>query len=57
MGDRDEGPASGEDRLWSGRFSEAPAPEAHALGRSLHFDVRLASQDVEAGFAQGRALQ
>jgi argininosuccinate lyase len=27
------------------------------LGRSLHFDVRLASQDVEAGIAHVRALQ
>jgi argininosuccinate lyase len=45
------------DALWAGRFSTPPAPEAHALGRSLHFDVRLASQDVEAGIAHVRALQ
>jgi len=44
-------------RLWSGRFSEPPAPEAHALGRSLGFDVRLASQDVEASIAHIRALE
>ena len=42
-----------DERLWSGRFTEPPAPEAHALGRSLHFDVRLASQNVEAGIAHG----
>ena len=34
--------------LWAGRFSSPPAPEAHALGRSLQFDVRLASVDVDA---------
>ena len=45
------------DALWAGRFSTPPAPEARALGRSLHFDVRLASQDVEAGIAHVRALQ
>jgi argininosuccinate lyase len=45
------------DALWAGRFSQPPAPEAHALGRSVPFDVRLASQDVEAGIAHVRALQ
>jgi argininosuccinate lyase len=43
--------------LWSGRFSEPPAKEAHALGRSLHFDVRLAPQDVRASIAHAHALQ
>ena len=43
--------------LWAGRFSKPPAPQARALGRSLAFDVRLASQDVEAGIAHVRALQ
>ena len=45
------------DALWAGRFSTPPAAQAHALGRSLHFDVRLASQDVEAGIAHVRALE
>lgn len=45
------------DRLWSGRFSKPPAPEAHALGRSLGFDARLASHDVNASIAHVRALQ
>ena len=40
-----------------GRFSAPPAPEAHALGRSLHFDARLAGQDVRAGIAHVGALQ
>jgi argininosuccinate lyase len=44
------------ERLWSGRFSKPPAPDAHALGRSLGFDVALASQDVEASIAHVRAL-
>jgi argininosuccinate lyase len=43
--------------LWAGRFSTPPAAEAHALGRSLHFDVRLASVDVDASIAHVRALQ
>jgi argininosuccinate lyase len=43
--------------LWAGRFVTHPASEAHALGRSLHFDERLASQDVEAGIAHVRSLQ
>ncbi|HEX6843735.1 MAG TPA: argininosuccinate lyase [Actinomycetota bacterium] len=43
--------------LWAGRFSVAPAPEAHALGRSLHYDRRLAPQDVDASIAHVRALQ
>ena len=43
--------------LWAGRFTTPPAPEAHALGRSLPLDVRLASQDVDAGIAHVRALQ
>lgn len=42
--------------LWAGRFSEPPAPEAVALGRSLRFDVRLAAHDVRAGIAHARAL-
>jgi argininosuccinate lyase len=43
--------------LWAGRFSAPPAPEAAALGRSLHVDARLAQPDVEAGVAHVRALQ
>jgi argininosuccinate lyase len=43
--------------LWAGRFSKPPAPEAHALGRSLGFDVRLAAQDVQASVAHVRALR
>ncbi len=47
----------GSSPLWAGRFSTPPAPEAHALGRSIHFDVRLASVDVDASIAHVRALQ
>lgn len=43
--------------LWAGRFSTPPAPEAQALGRSLHYDRRLAPQDVDASIAHVRALQ
>jgi argininosuccinate lyase len=51
MNDRD--PAA---PLWAGRFSKPPAPEAHALGRSVAFDVRLAAQDVDASTAHVAAL-
>ena len=47
----------GDRPLWAGRFSTPPAPEAHALGRSLHYDARLASVDVDASIAHVRALQ
>jgi argininosuccinate lyase len=43
--------------LWAGRFTAPPAPAAHALGRSLHVDARLASVDVDASIAHVRALQ
>ncbi|MEX0989294.1 MAG: argininosuccinate lyase [Actinomycetota bacterium] len=43
--------------LWSGRFATPPAPEAHALGVSIGYDVRLAPQDVEASVAHVRALE
>jgi argininosuccinate lyase len=48
---------AGGEPLWAGRFSEPPAPEAHALGRSLDVDARLAPHDVAAGVAHVRALQ
>jgi argininosuccinate lyase len=51
------GEGGSDGQLWSGRFSKPPAPEAHALGRSLGFDRRLASHDVEASIAHVRALQ
>jgi argininosuccinate lyase len=50
-GDGDEGP------LWSARFSVPPAPEAHALGRSLAFDRRLAPFDVQASIAHVQGLR
>jgi argininosuccinate lyase len=45
------------EQLWGGRFSSSPAPQAEALGRSLAFDVRLASHDVEASIAHAEALR
>ena len=54
------GAGSGDRRsgepLWAGRFTSAPAPEAHALGRSVHFDVRLAPHDVDVSIAHVRGL-
>jgi len=43
--------------LWAGRFSTPPAPEAHALGRSLDVDGVLADEDVMAGRAHAEALR
>jgi argininosuccinate lyase len=43
--------------LWAGRFATGPAPEAHALGRSLGFDVRLAPYDVRCGLAHVQTLR
>lgn len=42
--------------LWSGRFASGPAQEAHELGRSLHYDERLAREDAQAGIAHVAAL-
>ncbi len=44
-------------QLWGGRFSAPPAPEAHALGRSLRVDIRMVPQDVAAGQAHVQALR
>jgi argininosuccinate lyase len=43
--------------LWAGRFTAAPAPEAHALGRSVHYDVRLAPYDIEVSIAHVHGLE
>ena len=48
--------SSGEP-LWAGRFTSPPAPAAHALGRSVHFDVRLAPHDVDASIAHVHGLE
>ena len=48
--------SEGDGPLWAGRFSERPAPEAEALGRSLGVDARLAPQDVVASIAHVEAL-
>ncbi|MEX0991637.1 MAG: argininosuccinate lyase [Actinomycetota bacterium] len=53
----DAGDGGGLKPLWGGRFSKGPAGEAHALGVSLHFDVRFASEDIEASVAHVHALQ
>ena len=51
----EEAPFAGA--LWSGRFASGPAPEAHALGLSIGYDIRLAPQEVEASVAHVRALE
>ena len=51
------GSSGSSEPLWAGRFASTPAPEAHALGRSVHFDVRLAPHDVDASIAHARGLE
>ena len=57
MTDGSEEPRPSGEPLWAGRFSSPPAPEAHALGRSVEFDVRLAPHDVDASVAHVHGLQ
>src|SRR5206468_4572846 len=47
----------GGGRLWDGRFSESPAPEAAALGRSIGFDLRMTAEDIQASLAHVSALR
>ncbi len=50
MGDVAEG------RLWGGRFAEGPDAAAWALGRSVHFDVRLWPYDLAGSRAHADEL-
>ena len=45
-----------EGKLWGGRFSEAPDAAAWALGRSIHFDVRLWPYDLAGSRAHADEL-
>ena len=49
--------ATGEGRLWGGRFSEGPDEAAWALGRSVHFDVRLWPYDLAGSAAHADELR
>jgi argininosuccinate lyase len=42
--------------LWSGRFDEAPDPDAFTFGASFRFDRRLFDEDVTGSIAWARAL-
>ncbi len=42
--------------LWQGRFGEGPSEELMALSRSVHFDERLAGDDIEGSRAHVRGL-
>jgi argininosuccinate lyase len=44
-------------KLWGGRFSSEPDPQAWAFNRSLAVDQRMAQQDVQASQAWAHALQ
>ena len=45
-----------EGKLWGGRFAEAPDAAAWALGRSVHFDVRLWPYDLAGSRAHADEL-
>ena len=46
-----------EGKLWGGRFAEAPDAAAWALGRSVHFDVRLWPYDLAGSRAHAGELE
>jgi len=50
-------PATGEGKLWGGRFAGGPSPELEALSRSTHFDWRLALYDLAGSHAHAKALR
>ena len=53
----DGGGPSAEGRLWGGRFTQAPSAAAWALGRSVHFDVRLWPYDLAGSRAHADELR
>ncbi len=48
--------ATGEGKLWGGRFAGGPSPELVALSRSTHFDWALAPYDFAGSKAHAKAL-
>ena len=46
-----------EGKLWGGRFTQAPDAAAWALGRSVHFDVRLWPYDLAGSRAHADELR
>jgi len=48
--------ATGEGKLWGGRFASGPSPELEALSRSTHFDWRLVPYDLAGSRAHANAL-
>jgi argininosuccinate lyase len=55
-GDGTPAHATGEGKLWGGRFSGGPSAELEALSRSTHFDWRLALYDIAGSHAHAKAL-
>lgn len=49
--------ATGDGRLWGGRFTSGPADDLLALSRSIHFDWRLAPFDLRQTRAHAHVLQ
>jgi argininosuccinate lyase len=56
MADSTEPGATGEGKLWGGRFAGGPSPELDALSRSTHFDWRLVPYDLAGSRAHANAL-
>ncbi|WP_311210593.1 MULTISPECIES: argininosuccinate lyase [unclassified Aeromicrobium] len=48
--------ATGDSRLWGGRFAGGPSPELTELSRSTHFDWRLAPYDLRGSRAHAQVL-
>jgi argininosuccinate lyase len=58
MTDRKPGQAGpeGDRKAWSGRFQKSAAADLEAFSSSVHFDVRMAAQDVRGSIAHARML-
>ena len=48
--------ATGEGKLWGGRFASGPSPALEALSVSTHFDWRLAPYDLAGSRAHANVL-
>ncbi len=56
MSDQSESSASGESKLWGGRFTEGTDRLVEAFSESVSFDARLYRHDIEGSLAHARML-
>jgi len=52
----DRKPGQGDRKAWGGRFQKSAAADLEAFSSSVHFDVRMAAQDVRGSIAHARML-